>query len=663
MILREVMLHNFGPYRGRTTIDLSPTDPSQPRPIVLVGALNGSGKTTLLDALQLALYGSRARCSTRKALPYPEFLRQSINTRAAPSDGAAVSVEFDFASARGTSRLRVVRTWRVAGKGVAEEARVYRDNTEDAELSETWAERVEDILPIGISNLFFFDGEQVRELAASSQATTEVRTAIRTLLGLELPQQLQTDLGVVVNRRRKALVSSPAARATLEDIEERVRQCERRRTEAVHQIAEVQVQYDRAQRALLAAQDRFSSGGGELAQRGPALKQEEETLKARQDHAQERLRELAAGALPLGLVNALLKRALARGREERDHLDGHQLAGLFQERDDGLLALLNRRGGPPDLIDVIRLHLTEDRSARQRPLATPPYLHASRESLTMSEAAWGEGQRQFSVAKDALTNLQRIENELTRVKAQREAAPSVEEVEGQLHQMSTLQREVTRLERDLEVLREARDVRAKEVAQLRTEHERTLRRLAEAESDTEDDARVVRAAERVTAVMEDFKRRLLYRKIHELEQLIVERFEHLARKPDFIRRVIVDPETFELRLFDGEGLSVLRDRMSAGEQQILAIAYLWALAIASGRNLPVVIDTPLGRMDHEHRRTLVERYFPHASHQVVLLSTDAEIDERYLSLLRDAGAIDREYTIQFDPKQRQSEVVQGYFLD
>jgi DNA sulfur modification protein DndD len=53
---------------------------------------------------------------------------------------------------------------------------------------------------------------------------------------------------------------------------------------------------------------------------------------------------------------------------------------------------------------------------------------------------------------------------------------------------------------------------------------------------------------------------------------------------------------------------------------------LRGLAKASGRPLPTIIDTPLGRLDSTRRRHLLERYFPVASHQVILLSTDEEID-------------------------------------
>ena len=62
-----------------------------------------------------------------------------------------------------------------------------------------------------------------------------------------------------------------------------------------------------------------------------------------------------------------------------------------------------------------------------------------------------------------------------------------------------------------------------------------------------------------------------------------------------------------VQLYDQDGELLPKHRLSAGEKPILAIALLWGLAQASGRQLPVAIDTPLGRLDSEHRHHLVER--------------------------------------------------------
>ena len=74
--------------------------------------------------------------------------------------------------------------------------------------------------------------------------------------------------------------------------------------------------------------------------------------------------------------------------------------------------------------------------------------------------------------------------------------------------------------------------------------------------------------------------------------------------------------------------------MSAGEKQLLAISLLWGLARVSEKHLPVAIDTPLARLDSSHRQNLIERYFPTASHQVILLSTDTEIGKAEVEFVK-----------------------------
>ena len=99
--------------------------------------------------------------------------------------------------------------------------------------------------------------------------------------------------------------------------------------------------------------------------------------------------------------------------------------------------------------------------------------------------------------------------------------------------------------------------------------------------------------------------------------------------------------------------------LSAGEKQIYAISMLWGLAKTSGRPLPIIIDTPLGRLDTDHRRLLTEHYFPFASHQVIILSTDSEIDQVYFRGLRQS--ISQAYRLDFSTEENGTKVNSGYF--
>ena len=138
MHLHNITLHDFGAYQGRQSLDLR-VKPK--RPIVLIGGLNGCGKTTLLDAIQLVLYGPRARCSGRGSRSYDTYLRESINRAGDPSRGAELRLEFSITFEGRLRTYEVVRTWSVNGKQVRENLEVAVDGKHDRPISENWAAR------------------------------------------------------------------------------------------------------------------------------------------------------------------------------------------------------------------------------------------------------------------------------------------------------------------------------------------------------------------------------------------------------------------------------------------------------------------------------------------------------------------------------------------
>ena len=156
-----------------------------------------------------------------------------------------------------------------------------------------------------------------------------------------------------------------------------------------------------------------------------------------------------------------------------------------------------------------------------------------------------------------------------------------------------------------------------------------------------------------------FRRAVTERHVRRIEQLVLESYQQLLRKASLVSRLTIDPETYSLTLYGRDDKVLNAEQLSAGERQLLAIALLWGLARASGRSLPTAIDTPLGRLDSDHRIHLVERYFPFASHQVILLSTDEEISGRYLSRLE--RWIGRTYRLAYDDKAGKTRIVPGYF--
>ncbi len=178
-------------------------------------------------------------------------------------------------------------------------------------------------------------------------------------------------------------------------------------------------------------------------------------------------------------------------------------------------------------------------------------------------------------------------------------------------------------------------------------------------AESQEVERLTGLAQNARDVLKEFSTRARIEKLKELESQFYTSFNGLARKDDRHLSIQINPISFEVALIDEEGVTLRKDELSAGEKQIFAISILEALARTSGRSLPVVIDTPLGRLDSIHRKKLVENYFPKTSHQVIILSTDTEIDYAFYEGLQ--GSISHSYHLVYNPKTRSTQAEEGYF--
>ena len=170
---------------------------------------------------------------------------------------------------------------------------------------------------------------------------------------------------------------------------------------------------------------------------------------------------------------------------------------------------------------------------------------------------------------------------------------------------------------------------------------------------------MIKMAVRTQETMSEYLKRATHRKIEHLSKEVGDAFQFLLRKQSLIERVEIDPESFRIALYGTNGEVLSKERLSEGEKQIFAISVLWGLAKASPRPLPAIIDTPMARLDSEHRGHLIERYFPHASQQVIVLSTDAEVDrESYADLL---PHVSHSFHLRYDDVEQRTEVEDGYF--
>src|SRR3954452_6469874 len=219
MILQQLTLRDFGLFRGKQVLDLAPGAANgRSRPIVLFGGVNGAGKTTILDAIQLVLYGGRARCSKRSSLAYEEFLAQSIHRGKEPATGAEILLLFRTVVEGQDAFFEVRRSWHVREGRLKEILSVFRDGVYDAWYSDNWAQQVEELVPLEVSQLFFFDAEKIRSLTEDESSSQALGAAIKSLLGLDIVERLIADAAVLQARLAKE-AATPGHRERVEAIE------------------------------------------------------------------------------------------------------------------------------------------------------------------------------------------------------------------------------------------------------------------------------------------------------------------------------------------------------------------------------------------------------------------------------------------------------------
>lgn len=656
MILRTIELENFGLYSGRQTLDLVPRRrPGRETPVILFGGRNGAGKTTLLESVRLALYGRRALGHRVGQAEYEQHLRSRMHV--GPGGMAAgvssVGLEFDYAEAGTVHRYRVVRRWTAKGAKAVETLALEKDGRPVEGIPrEEWQHFLQELIPPGVSQLFFFDGEKIAEIAGDD-VDEGLAEAVRGLLGIELVGRLRTDLGLFMARRSRKEDAATAIR--LETILRDEAELDNSIEDARENVAELASRRSGHARLAANTRQRFTAEGGDAANQRASLEATRTELREQLSRREGELRELAGGLLPFAMaprLTAAMTAALARPT------GGHGAeAAALRER----LLAWRGAGDPPrtapwkdahwrDLELFLSREAGSSSGGGQGPLDR---LSATDRAGLMTQL---REVRETTNARAALlaAELNRIVNRLRDVEANLVRASGVA-AGAVLDELVLAEQQVGAVEAELRAREEELKGLEFRRATLRRERERLLQSQADAAA---AEGRAAMAG-RVGLALRLYEERLLETKLAKLQSEFVHCYNHLARKDGFVADARIDRSTFATTLIDRNGHEIAKSALSAGEKQVYAIAMLWALARSSGRSLPMIIDTPLARLDSQHRAAIVERYFPEASHQVIVLSTDTEVDEALHRRL--APAVSHTYRLDYDPDLRATTAVRGYF--
>lgn len=658
MYFTKVELHNFGIYKGTHEMCLS--DRIGNRNITLVGGRNGRGKTTFHDSILIALYGKQAlKYIQENARSYDKLLVDHINKHATDDETyVAVSICLDD----GTN-LRIKRSWSLKGKKVEQETVVEKDGVVDKYLGESWSYYIEEILPFGIARFFFFNNEKITQLADDT-SFEQIKSSIKSAIGVSTIEKAIEHTDEVIRRKRTALAAYEQSEENVgyKEVELQIKEIDERLAKATEQANELERQCETLAARLEVKEKEFWSSGGDLSRNRDAIKAEMQKISAEVERIQEEILQLTVDAsTPLFMCRDLVKKSYDEEKSlqqtEAQQYSERVVAKLHQD----IMERLAKSGLNQSDLAMVK-SIINDVLVGHVPAKT-----SQQESKNMSATSMMLYERLIADVFQGIT--QRIDLLVNHVDAQESELMSLDAHLGAADE-KTLAMQLFDALKSLEAEKALADSEYKKqveaIESLRRQREilvnkriQLIKAIAEKEQDNDNNARIVKYAAMSIEVLTEFKNRLQREKVSKLSITATSCFRELVEKNSLVSEIRIDPNSLDVTILDVDGRELLKSQLSAGEQQMFAISVVWALALTSGYKAPVIIDTPMARLDSSHRANFVTKYLPAASSQVMVLSTDEEVYGRYLDLVRD-NVVDY-YTLLYREEEQCTSIVTGYF--
>lgn len=645
MIIIELVLHNFGIYASTNKLRFHGE-----KPVVLIGGMNGRGKTTILEGILLALYGNNSFAYRESNYhSYGQYLNSFVNK----VDGTLKTyIELEFLMKEEQVTYRIHREWDGNKKRLTESISVFKNGQLNHFLTEHWLMFMENVLPSGLSEFFFFDGEKIAKLAAE-KTSKQMQESIKALMGVSVLDLLENDLYRVINRMTKS---------RLEDNEiEEIENLRQLKDDAIKRLNLIDEKIKGLclekeilmQKIEKLHQDYQKKGGDVVAQRQELFQKRSSTV-ARMENIKEQLLNDAASELPLVLV----KKFLEKIRENAEIAQDEKLMEAAIKKMDNLIADFDQNGThSQDIQDFMDYVKKQSQKKQEAP------------SYNLSDTAIFK--LQVLLEEQLLSNklsIQSRQKELLQLQKETEQLDSYLSVDIDEKAVARIYKKIKEAEQksieldvNIESMNEERRICNGDVIAATALYSKKVEGYLKRVELNEDRDRIIKYSHMAVAILNEYKLRLQHKKIKLIAETMTKCYKELANKKNMIQRIEMDPDSLDLKYVNQLGEEVEKTSLSAGEKQLMVVSLLWALALCSKRKLPVIIDTPLSRLDLAHRESLINIYFPQASEQTIILSTDSEIDRScYESMKNNIGD---EYTLEYSDETKTTTVKKGYFTE
>lgn len=672
MRIQQIILKNIGPYVGENSISFHTENAS--KNIILVGGRNGAGKTTLFDAMKICLYGYKLFGYRKNSQSYTLRIKRLMNDGAkrdpVPTAGVSLSIYIDDGFTN--SVFTISRNWTLQSNQIKEFCKVYKDGVllSDEEQVD-FDNYLLQTIPPALFNFHFFNGENISEFLFDKEKGQSFRNAFMQICGLDTLDLIQEQLHNNIRIQSKDGTSSineeyQEKKAIKLQVEESVHETETKIKSLESNIAQLEEE-------LAMLEQEIKRFGGVQSPEWQQLQEQIKTEESRREDAHRFLKDTANNILPFLILRsgleALRKQVrieaqIASNRAIEERLSTPDTKAALMQRLSPYLKNTSAQLGDffETLFDAVKYNLPE----------------TATELLKLSEHEQvyilAKIDEYLSFDENMILDAEAtIKKSLSKSKRLREKADSKEVLssEGYLSRKNQVLSQIDELRKQFvnaTLEKTQLDEELKSVTQAFDNASAKLKDILKRKSVSDISARAALA-------FDELRENLYSKYISQVESAFIRNFNLLLTKDNLLDGVYISKSfevvPYKISLLDIQEIRTILERngdeyvlehfgerafemiqeladmvgqielpvkidqhFSAGEQQIFAMALYQALSEIRSTEIPFVIDTPLARIDSVHRKNILKNFFSRLPGQVVILSTDEEINNTNITMLQ-----------------------------
>lgn len=656
MIFKKLEITNYGIFKGKHEVSFA--QPSIQR-VTLVGGLNGSGKTTIFEAIQIALFGARSNLhKENKLLSYNKYLGSKINRDCNEGEGAEIRFTLNLADDIEIDEdITLIRGWKNTTKGIKEYFEVERKNILDVDLSENWIDFISQIISPSLSKLFLFDGEKILKYADPHNTSSLLIQGIQTLFGADLINDLEDDLKILEKRIIKSF--DPKFVSDLEDLDKAISMINKKIKTSEINLDKSTDKLELLHNDFDILENKFFAQGLNSLNKVKTKELELEELLKRKLILLKDMRTVIGGSMPLSLIPNHLKTISATSSESSQIKEAKQKVEAFKERDKQILQKI-KKSDDGNLYKELKSYLAEnikELNAHKINSIKSDFISSADEHLILNNELKIEITNFKRLQENLSSTMHKIE-QLERYVARK--SDDKQDSKKMFAERDVLNSEITLLQSAINDINLNLDRYNKELVILTNKYKKSFELQVQKLQAGSVQSKQLERIEFTKNILDKFNKEIVARSLDSIENLVTQKFKYLIRKDSLVEEFIISRRGYVLGAKNAKGKDIKLVDLSAGERQILAISILWSLSELSKTNIPVIIDTPLGRLDSEHRNQLITKYFPAAGPQTIILSTDQEIIGEYYKTFK--PYIGKEYICSENKKELGTGIIkEGYF--